>query len=233
MLTVKIDPSAVYRQLGVFGERQAPYALSLALNRLANKAQAAERERLKSAFTLRRVDWNLQGIYISKADRATKTSWKVVIQVQGNRSYLNKFEQGGEKLPQFGRHTLAVPNSQVFRGGFVPKDSPLRPKALHLKRFGQAWRGDQGTFVAPMRGRTGEQGIFQRLGKTEKGRQKTNRRVKGREGTDSNVRLLYTLVQRVPIKAKLEFINTVTGTIDREWQQTVNDAVREALRTAR
>lgn len=233
MLHFKVDPSRAIHSMGELSERQAPFAVSRALNQLANKAQAAERDRLKSSFTLRRADWNLQGIYISKADRATKTSWVVVIQVQDSRNYLNKFEAGGERVPQFGRHAIAIPNSQVFKGGIVPKDSPLRPKALHLKKFGRAWRGDQGSFVAPMRKNSSEQGIFQRLGKTAKGRAKRNRAVKGREGADSNVRLLYTLVSRVPIKAKLEFAKTVEGVIQREWAPTMEASMADALKTAR
>lgn len=88
MLTIRIDPSSALKGLSDAQQRQVPFAVSKALNTLANKAQAAERARITGEFRLKRKAWNLQGIYISKQDRSSKTSWRVVIQVQSDRSTL-------------------------------------------------------------------------------------------------------------------------------------------------
>lgn len=232
MISIQVDTTSALRGLSDLQQRQVPFAISKALNALANKAQAAERARLTGAFNLRRVKWNLDAIYISKQDRATKTSWLVVIQVQDSRSYLNKFEQGGEKIPHKGRKNLAIPNPVVFRSGIVPKGSPLKPAALNLRHVGGKWEGDQRTFIAPFK-RNDEAGIFQRLGRDKRGRAKKNKGVRGRAGVDANVRLLYTLISRVPIKAQLHFVSTIGETVQREWASTMNEAMAYALKTAR
>ncbi len=233
MLRVQIDPRGALATLSDLEQRQAPFAVSLFLNRLGNDAQGDMRDQIKRAFKLRREDWNLKGIYIARQDRATKTSWRVVIQVEDKRSYLNKFEDGGEKVPLGGRMHIAVPNDDVFRGRILKPDDPLRPKNLQLHRDSHGRViGDQRTFVLPLR-HQGEQGIFQRLGKDKRGRQKKNKGIRGRKGLDSGIQLLYTLVKRVPVRAQLQFVPTITATVATRSASRFREAFDEAMRTAR
>ena len=58
---------------------QLPYAISLGLNRLAIVGQKGEQGQMQHAFHLRREQFVLRGVKINKTDRATKTSWRVVL----------------------------------------------------------------------------------------------------------------------------------------------------------
>ena len=96
-IRVHVDPRAVLGWLSDAQERQLPFAVSLALNRVANQAQVAERENIKRSFKLRRESFVLKGVKISKQDRATKSSWRVTIQLAypDDRHFLDQHEVGG------------------------------------------------------------------------------------------------------------------------------------------
>ena len=233
IVQIRVDTKPVQAALGTQMETQIPFAVSLWLNRLANAAQAAIRAHMKEKFHLRHEAFNLKAIYISKADRSTKTSWRVLIQVQERASYLDKFEEGGEKVALGGRRYLAIPNDKVFSDGIVEKGSPLRIKNLHLHKdeYGRVI-GDQRTFLAPFRGAEGSAGIFQRISKdTRKGSAKSA----GTKSStaDAGIQLLYKLVSRARIPAKLEFVQTVQDTVDTQSRTLLDDAFADAMRTAR
>ena len=67
---IRVDTAAIFESLTGLEQIQLPFAMSLGLNRVANIGQKAERDRLTAVFKLRRAPWILQGVYISKADRA-------------------------------------------------------------------------------------------------------------------------------------------------------------------
>lgn len=233
LVSIRLDTKPIEAALGTQMETQIPFAVSLWINRLANAAQAAVRTRMKGQFRLKREDFNLKAIYISKVDRATKSSWRVVIQVLDRAGYLDKFEQGGDKVALGGRKYLAIPNDKVFSDGIVDQGNPLRIKNLHLHKdeFGRLL-GDQRTFLAPLRGGQGSAGIFQRMGENpKKGRGKAQG---GRgSGPDPGIRLLYKLISKAKIPAKLEFVQTIQTAVDEQSSTILNDAFAEAMRTAR
>lgn len=229
-INVKVTAEGLEKLTQMGDSDQVPFAVSLWLNRLANAAQASVREGIKRRFKLHREDFNLRAIYISKANRATKASWSVVIEVQQRADYLNKFEDGGEKVAIGGRRYLAIPNDKVFSDGIVDQGSPLRIKNLNLHKDEHGRLiGDQQTFLLPMRNQAGQAGIFQRTAKdTRKGQAR-----KSKDGQDSGIRLLYKLVARAKIPAKLEFIPTVQATVDAQAGQLMDQAIAEAQRTAK
>lgn len=231
-MKINLDTTPVLEAIGTKMESQIPFAVSLWINRLANAGQAAERQHMKQRFHLNREDFNLRAIYISKADRATKTTWRAIIQVQARAGYLGKFEEGGEKVAIGGRRYLAIPDETVFPDGIVPRGSELKLRKLNLHKDDHGRLiGDQRTFLAPLRGGDQAAGVFQRVGASSK---------KGRplgggshHDTSANVRLLYKLVARARVPAKLEFYETVAETVAAKSKDILNDAFAEAMRTAR
>ena len=213
MIQVRINAESFLNSLNELQLRQMPYAVSLGLNRLANMAQKAERAHMEKAFTIRRKAFVLRGVKIEKADRATKSSWRVVISLAypDDRHFLDEHEEGDTRTPR--RKHLWQPNREVFKARqVIGRDNPLHPKALTFD--GKGW-GKERTFLVrtpkgPMvfqrvdRGLTGAS--KRRLGKltldnfrggmgpAARGERMAIARTQG-------VRLLYRLVDRVRIPA--------------------------------
>ena len=239
-LQVRVDISAVKEALaGV--EKQIPFAVTLGLNRLANIGQKAEQDHMRQAFKLRRETFVVRGVKINKADRATKATWRVTIQLAypDARPFMDQHEQGGERTRHGGRY-LWQPNQQVFKSKVISASNPLAPKNLHMGRTpaGQI-KGEQRTFM--VKTTNGERLVLQR----ERGKQKElaggkahgkkglgkvrKRNTKGRAQT----RVLYRLVSRVRIPADLRFVNTITAAVESQMDQAMGQAVRDALKWAR
>lgn len=247
MIRVNVDISGALGLMSAW-EEQIPYAVSLALNRTANDAQVAERERLKEVFRLRRESFNLQGIYIAKTDRASKDSWRVVIQVQADRYYLDKFEEGGFKLPVKGRW-IWKPNPAVFKDQIITGSNPLNPHNLTFQRRGGQMIGNEQTFMIKTN-KSGQLLVMQRVDRTLASRSK---RVMGKLSLDNfqggmgprakgekyalhrtdGTRMLYQLVERVSVPAKLEFVETVTRTVQEAFPDRMREAIKDAIRTAK
>ena len=242
MITFQVHPEGALLRLAQ-AENQAGFAVSLALNRLANDVQAAEREGLKRHFRLRREAFNLRGIKIAKQDRANKTTWRVIVQIAPDVNYLNKFEEGGYKLPHGGKYVW-VP-SREFKSRIIGAGDPLHPKALTFtKNSAGQMKGNQRTFM--VRGQQSLmilQHVDRRLGK--KGlKRMTLDTFKGGQGPaqkgekyslkrTAGVRLLYTLKQRVSVKAQLQFLPIAKGAVEAGWAMHMQQAFDEAMRSAR
>lgn len=249
MIRIHVNTASAVAALGDLRTSQGPYLVSLTLNRVALDGQAAERARIKGSFKLRQSNFTLQGVYIGPEDRATKAKPSVVIRVEAKRSYLEKFEEGGEKVPIGGRRYLAIPDPSVFKRRTLKADNPLRPKNLHLHKdpHGRII-GDQRTFVVPTA--NGQQAIMQRVARrlvvsgkaslsrltldnfadgmgprTKKERYSTHR-------TDG-VRRLFSLVRRVKVDARLEFADTIRGAVQAKLQERFAEAFMQTVRTAR
>jgi hypothetical protein len=232
MITIAVDPSAVLARLSDVEQRQVPYAMKNALNALANEAQKSMQEGLKHRFHLRRESWNLRGIKILNQDRASKTEWRVIIQVSPQTSYLNKFEKGGDKVPVGGHNYIWEPNAKVFKNQIIPQSSPLRPKALHL-HLDEHGRiiGNERTFIAKTGNAEIPMVVVQRtksafIGPVSKMQKRITKMGKKSGGTVT----LYKLRKRVPIKAQLEFIPTIEKTVHSRFRACFDDALTYAMR---
>lgn len=244
MIQVHVDTRGATAQLTAAEERQVPFAMKQALNTLANEAQRTVREGLQERFKLRRSEWNLRGIYIAKNDRASKTTWRVVIQVSEKTNYLDKFEKGGDKLPVGGHAYLWEPNDKVFKNRILPQGDPLRPKNLNLHRdpHGRVI-GDNRTFLAktgnsempfvvvqrreaPHKGFT--KGSMKSLNLNSFGRKQLQAKKRG-EATVT----LYKLRKRIPVKAQLQFVPTITKVVQSRFRQVFATELASAMRTAR
>lgn len=249
MFQIRVDPAGGLGILTNAQERQIPFAVALALNLTANDAQGSERYRVESNFKLTRKDFNLKGIYIDNADRARKDSWRVVIQVQASRDYLDKFEAGGYKLPTHGRW-IWKPNPKVFGGRVIPDN--LRPKALNFQRRGGAMVGNERTFM--VKAKNNLPIVLQRV---DRGLDKRSIRNMRRMDLDSlkagmgpqtraqsrkekyslrrneGTRMLYQLVDRVTVPVKLEFVATVGQAVEASWPGRFQEAMQRAMGSAR
>jgi len=244
-IRVRIDPRAVLGWLSDAQERQLPFAVSLALNRTANKAQAAEREHMKQAFKLRRESFVLRGVKIAKQDRASKSSWRVVIQLAypDDRPFLDQHEEGGYRTRYTGKR-LWQPNPEVFQSKVIGRGNPLHPKNLKLaKDKGGRIVGENRTFLVRAKSQVLVlQRVDRRLTKTSARRlrgltldnvavgmgphTRKTRSISRTGGT----RLLYRLVERVRIPADLKFVSTISGSAMAEFPATLRAAMLDALR---
>lgn len=253
MITIQVNIQGALTMLAK-AQDQLPFAISLGLNRLANAGQAAEQAHMRKAFKLRREQFVVRGVKINKADRATKTSWRVVIQLAypDDRPFMDQHEKGGFRTRHGGRF-LWQPNQQVFRSKVIAASNPLSPKNLHMQRTpaGQI-KGDQRTFM--VKTANGQRLVMQRVDRTiRKGTDlskftlenvanthggnalqpdKKHRKAR-RLHLNNGTRLLYRLVERVHIPADLRFVDTIQREVAAKQGVVMQEALMQALRTAR
>lgn len=246
MISIQVKSEGALLMLAQ-AQEQLPYAMSLALNRVAVDGQKAEQERLKQVFNLRREKFVIQGIKIEKVDKATKTSWSVIISIPATRDFLSKFEEGDPKVPKQGKW-LWIPNPAVFANKIINRGNELHPKQLHFEKSkGGQLQGSQRTFM--IRSKANKPIVIQRVDqKLGKGSASTMRgmtldnvhvgmgpRMKKQKAIHrtGGTRLLYTLVSKVSTPVRLQFVSTITNRVVEAWPARMDEALREALRTAR
>jgi hypothetical protein len=186
---------------------QAPYAMALALNNLANAGQDAVRQHIGRTFTLRRADFVLKTIYRKPgedfADRGSRSKGRPTIlesavRVRDDRDFLAKHEDGGVRTPERGS-AIAVP-AMVGRNraDIIPRSR--RPSALRSN---------------PKVRRVGDR-LVETVGR-------------GRRATQ---RLLYMLKASVRIKPQLEMEQTIGRVVDARWESEILAAIERVARAA-
>lgn len=177
----------------------------------------------------------------------------MTIQVAPETSYFDKFEKGGDKVPVGGHSYLWEPNDKVFHGRILGQGDPLRPKSLNLHRdpHGRVI-GDSRSFLAKTQSSEVPYVVVQRVAKSTtytKGsikiltlenyaggmgpntaKQKRGLKTSKRQGGTVT---LYKLRKRIPVKAQLEFIPTVTASVQSHWAGRMNEALADAVRSAK
>lgn len=205
---------------------QIPFATSVAINRTALAFQEDQRQRMADIFTIRRKRFMERSVKIKPFAR--KHSLEAKIQIDAppagpkKDDIFAKFETDSHKTPFRGR-SVAVPTEHVsrtptgvIRKGWRPKEL-LEGGTQHgegrvFKKRGNVFRGNKRTFLVRRPGGRGT--IFQR-----------------KRGGD--VVPLYQLVPRVSLPPDLEFVETATKTVAREWDDQFARAFDFAIRTAR
>lgn len=229
---VNIDTKSVVDNLTALEQTQLPRVMRNTINKLANMSQEAERKGLIERLNLKRATWVLNGIYISKQGRATKADWSCTIEVEEHRAFLERMETGETHFPINGRKYLAIPNRAVLPG-IVSRDNPLAVRNLNLRpdSAGQV-KGDAGTFMI----KTEKGGlILQRLADANYKNAGTTKRLKQMErmnktrNAETGNRILYTLVSRSSVPVKLRFVETVTKTVNDNFQSVFNSQMELAI----
>ncbi len=198
---------AVRQQLQAIG-RQAPYALSVALNNTANAVQSAVRDSLSDRFTLRRKTFVENTIYRqSGVDWATKTKPQATVRVRDTPDskgrvpdFLAQHEDGGTKTPRDGRSiAIPLPGARRNKGDIVTVAN--RPRALLAKK--QAFRKDDL--------------LLKRTGR----------------GKRAKLTALFVFKRSVRIRPRLGMEATAERVVPDVWERIAGAAIDRALATAK
>jgi hypothetical protein len=218
MITMRItlDTSEWTKQLTALEQKQLPFARSLAINRLGEAFQKAERERLGSIFTLRRKDFiEKQGVK-RLSGIATKNDPTVTYGMDRKADFLAKFERDTRKLPTKGSgHVLAIPAGGVRRNKQDIVTAGNRPRAL-IQRFGGLKGARQVVVIDKATGKIGP-GIYQRTGRKGKG----------------SLKALFVFKPSVSIDPELHFVDTAKRVAAEQWPAIFAKALQDALSSAR
>lgn len=213
MIEIHIDARKAIRTLRTDGEKQIPFALANAVNKIAKDVQTDERVQLRRAFTLRRPQWADRAVKITKFAKKADPTAVIGIHPPGGddrADILTKFESDTSKVPKAG--TIAVPVTRIglARGSSGVLRNRARPRDLIAR--GKAF------IVRKRVGRVGEGLILQRL-KLGRGR--------------TSIVALYYLIRRAIIKPDLKFELTARKSIDRTAVTHLQREFDNAMKTAR
>lgn len=131
--------TSVYRQ-------QAPYAISVALNRTADDVNAALRLGLRQRFTIRQPGLleHVAPTQLPAPNRATKTDLRVFLETERIGQLFNPFETGAPKFSQGGR-PLIIPSDRTGPDGGAPlrpSKTTVIPRSLYPANLGLTARRD-------------------------------------------------------------------------------------------
>lgn len=224
MTTVKVTIDAKTPML-TEGGKQVPFALSKAINASLITAQKKQLAHMAGEFTLRRPQFAKLSVKITQFAKKTNPVGTIAIAPPGDRADIfAKFERGGTKRPKDGKN-LAIPitGSPVKRTARSIVSDQNKPKALlsgaanvtsrtgKVKNVRRA-ASFKGAFLKPaMDGKPAM--IFMRQGK--------------------RVKLAYVLEPSVPIKPELDFVSTITDSVNRTFREDFEREFANALKTAR
>lgn len=213
---IRIDFSEMQRATTELGKpEQFNFAASLTLNNLVYAIQKRIWDRMFSgAFHIRREKFNKGGIYFPAANRATTKKLFAILEIKQTADNLIHLETGDPESPL--KRFLLVPNPEVFGYQIIGSRNKLHPKNLDLKKGKYGTGGNQRTYMINSR-KTGTPLILQRMGS-------------GKRGTS---RLLYTLVKRIKVPAKLHFYEVADQGIASDFEAIAQRALDQAISTAR
>lgn len=234
-MTFDVDP--LTKELADTRQRQMPFAVMMTLNRTAEEAQEAIRQRMfQRGFTVRSAisaRFLSNSIKFSRGDRATKTSAVARLRIEppgqgaGRAGLLGFLEQGGVRFSQF-----AIGSGAVFGPGSVAipiRRTPMEqiPRNLYPSQTGLQerraidgglskgqLRGKRSTFA--IRTKPGEGLVLQRVG----------------PGRRDN-RVLFVIKPRVRVEGRNFFFPTFERTVMARFEVNLLAFMGHAMRTAR
>jgi hypothetical protein len=217
LISVKLDESRALELTDLI-LKKFPYATNNALTRTAQELVEVERGELKTEFQIRK-EFILSRVRITKYSRPNELWTRVGIDanVQGGKLLLGFFEEGGEKLPEFGME-LAVPiTGEVARPTF---EQTVRPsvayKALALERHETSggsvqYKGLKRTFVIA------GVGVFQRFSSKTRGARKAKGQAAAAAGHSTDLALIYTFEPQAPLAARMHFMKTAAEFVSKRF----------------
>ena len=238
---IKMQVERFTEQLNYIQATQIPFAVKTALNQVATLAQDSIKSHVESAFKLRRSGFVLLNVAkIMRGDWATKTAWRVVIQVDPKvANFMVRMEGGDDHVPAHGRW-LWFPNDDVFQEKIILRSNPLHPANLKFERRGGQMLGNERTFMLTPKNRR-EPLVMQRVARSSAGATQLltlgPKRGKGgkvtKKARSGGVRMLYRLVARSKVPAKLEFRETIANSVYANWGPQMIKALASALSSAK
>lgn len=199
--------------------KRLAYSTSQAINETAKAVQLAERANLDRKFQIRKASFMYRLVKITAwaSPRRARAYAEVKIDDTKQRVILGQFEEGQDKVSEFGKHVAVPLTGSKARPSFaqnVPTSMSFRSLDFqrHVTAGGKVqWKGKRRTFLIP------EVGVFQRGGGL-KNRGRSRKRFKGLRAA-TKVTMLYSFKKKAPIEAKLEFHNVAVATFDREFDR--------------
>lgn len=215
MVTLDVDFTDALRHLTDVQRRQVPFATSLALNRTADEVIHRGRQLIDQRFTVRR-DWVKKGF---RVDRSTRS--KLEARVYHKDPFMWLQEHGGEKEPASGKQMVAAPigarptPQTITTPGRWPGALIQRHKAFTIRKGDTSY-------------------LFQRLGRTKRGKIRKNRLSRlPQQGRDPALRLMYVMKPEVDVPARWGFLDEAQRLINARWPLNFSGFMDYAIRTAR
>jgi hypothetical protein len=216
---VLVDVVSAQRSLVNVRVDQLPYATALALTRTARDAMYAVRDKLPSQFTLRNA-WTQRGVQFKQATKGNLSAL-----VYFDRDYMYLQEMGGIKTPTRSAH-IAVPLDPDLRNRTIPRS--MRPRYI----LGNDLQGLLQS--ASYKGKAARKKRIASFGKGFILQTKGKLFIALRTGQGQNdIRILYVLVPAVHITQRLGMVTTVENTVRANFSKNYQDAMNQAVRTAR
>lgn len=206
-----IDTKAAQEFLGA-AAAQLPKRTGFAMNTTANEIQHLIQGSLEGPFRLRRSAFVKRTIYRKPGeDFPDIKGGRLVaaVRVNPDQDFLAKFEEGGVKTPR--GQKLAVPIIRKERPSLViTRGSKYHLGTLGSGLFGKGAKG--GRFYGVV-SRKGTPLILERLSR-------------------NRTRVVYAMVDRVPIPRRLNFYGIAGRVFAREWPLNMQRELDEAVRRA-
>jgi hypothetical protein len=225
--------------------KQTPFAVSLALNAVANKAKENLRAEMLSVFD-RPTSWTLNSLFVKpskKTDLTARVGHKDQVP-RGNPAgnYLKAEIEGGnreltpfERLlgSQIGSSGALVPTGKAGRDRFGGTPKRVRDSIVEYAEGKN--RGDpKGVFVVPVGAKSHlAPGVYQRMPVKTKTRNSALAGGRVAIGGGSALKTLMLFKPGVNYKRKYDLMGTVENTIKTEWAQAFGQAMDRALSTAK
>lgn len=209
MITIQIDAKRAIRTLREDGEKQIPFALANAVNKIAKDVQFDERVQLRRAFTLRRPEWADRAVKITKFAKKQDPTAVIGIHPPGGderADILTKFETETSKTPRAGAHVAIPIAAKRTKKDIVRKNQ--QPRALIAS--GKA-------FIIRQTKNPAVQLVVRYAGR----------------GKRKALETLWLLVRRVPISPDLKFEMTARKSIDRTAKTHLQREFDNAMKTAK
>ena len=231
-IQIKVGSRAAMASLEELGlTKKGPYILRDLLNGLAKRVQANMQQDMADNLQIRRTQFIKNAVKIDRGTFALTNRLTVTIHIDDRADFLNQFEEGGEHIPAFGHHFLAMPNRDVFGRRIIRQTDPLRPKNLDLgfsgigpvRNHGDI-RGLQRTFL--IKSQQGQPMIMQRTSAHKAKRSKGN---VSSMGAKTGTRMLYMLILASKRPARIHWAQTANNTVQGEAEGIWLDVVKEAL----
>lgn len=247
--SIKVEPRELLSLIDLT-DKNAPFAMAVALNRTAEDGLARLRENVRAGFTIREGHFmNLVAPQVlPSAYRARKDKLWATIEPKGAGQILAPFESGTPKRAEsFGADSVnltrqvAVPTMGV--GGLRTTKRTKIPRALYPVNLGLVLRRDAKSSHlfyntgrgARKRGAAGPPPIQGRYGTFVTPGKKPGVRViwQRSEGHEKRPRPLWFLVDVVRRPANLGFYRGVQETVDTRWVPNMLGAFDMAIRTSK
>ena len=223
---IRTNLRQVTRELDEFARKQVPFATAQAINAVAMKVQAAEREEMRKVFD-RPTPFTVNSVAVQKARKANPTATVYIKAIAAK--YLEPYKDGGTQLPP-----------GTSRAAFNPKDPTLLNKYGGIPRNTiSRLRGKSNVFVGTVKTASGEEidGVWQRAKRVTKAQRARAGKREGAprtpRGNVGRLKLLIRFTDPQPVKKHLPFEQTAHETIERHIGPEFDKAMARAIATAK